>query len=278
MKTTATLSLFALLALTSARPTANVAKREVPQEHSHEKFLTSVRASLNLDNPDKIGDPIFGLLGNGAAAAGAGAITNLDCLHKATADRAFTNAKAAGDVQAQADALLYAAVERNTGAVGQASVICTDAAVNPEIEAIQQHQDPASTGAQAGNKAIALELAKQLAAIGADPQLALEAGTFAPGTVSVPLYSPNRTVLRAWTNSFAIRLETQPEQETPVMTSMTQLAASSPRTSLSKMPQPQKLTLQLAVPLHLQPLETRLLEAMSLMRLLLAKTEELAQP
>ena len=36
--------------------------REVPQEHSHEKFLTSVRTSLNLDNPEGIKDVVFGLL------------------------------------------------------------------------------------------------------------------------------------------------------------------------------------------------------------------------
>lgn len=41
-------------------------------EHSHEKIITSVRASLNLNNPDQIEDPIFALLGDGAAAAGAG--------------------------------------------------------------------------------------------------------------------------------------------------------------------------------------------------------------
>ena len=183
MKTTTTLSIFALLALATARPTT-ILKREVPQEHSHEKFLTSVRKSLALNNPNAIADPVFGLLGNGAAAAGAGKITNLDCLHQATADQAFTNAKAAGDVQAQADALLFAALERNTGKVGLKSVLCTDKAVNPEIQAISQHQDPASDGAAAGNKAITLALAKQLASIGADPQLALEAGTFAPGDVS----------------------------------------------------------------------------------------------
>lgn len=44
-------------------------------EHSHEPFLTSVRASLNSNNPAKIVDPVFGLLGNAAAAGGAGAIT-----------------------------------------------------------------------------------------------------------------------------------------------------------------------------------------------------------
>jgi hypothetical protein len=44
--------------------------REVPQEHSHERILTSVRASLNTNNPDQIVDPVFGLLGNAAAAGG----------------------------------------------------------------------------------------------------------------------------------------------------------------------------------------------------------------
>ena len=46
-------------------------------EHSHEPILTSVRASLNLNNPNGIVDPVFGLLGNAAAAAGAGQITVL---------------------------------------------------------------------------------------------------------------------------------------------------------------------------------------------------------
>lgn len=158
--------------------------REVPQEHSHEKFLTSVRTSLNLDNPEGIKDVVFGLLGNAAATDNCGTITNLDCCHQATADRAYTNAKAAGDVQAQADALIFRTLERNTAGVGVNSVLCTDTAVNPEIAALTQHQDPAADGAAAGNKAIVLELAKQLASIGADPQLALESGTFAPGDVS----------------------------------------------------------------------------------------------
>lgn len=167
-------------------PRAMLRGREVPQEHSHNRFLDGVRANLAINNPANIGDPVFGLLGNAAAVKGAGTITNLDCLHQATADQAFTNAKAAGNVTGQADALMYAALERNTGAVGQASVLCNETAVNPEIAAIQQHQDPASTGAAATNKAIVLELAKQLASIGADPQEALLSGTFAPGKVSTP--------------------------------------------------------------------------------------------
>lgn len=79
-------------------------------------------------------------------------------------------------------ALIYHALEHNTGKVGLASVACTSIkAVNLEIAAIQQHQDPASSGAVATNKAIVLELAKQIASVGSDPQDALKSGTFAPG-------------------------------------------------------------------------------------------------
>ena len=65
---------FFLVSLISLAVAAPI-RREVPQEHSHEPFLTSVRASLNLNNPDKIQDPVFALLGDAAAAAGAGDIT-----------------------------------------------------------------------------------------------------------------------------------------------------------------------------------------------------------
>lgn len=51
-----------LAAVATARP---LQRREVPQEHSHQKFLTTVAASLALNNPDNIVDPVFGLLGNG---------------------------------------------------------------------------------------------------------------------------------------------------------------------------------------------------------------------
>ncbi|KIO33028.1 hypothetical protein M407DRAFT_4239 [Tulasnella calospora MUT 4182] len=156
-----------------------------PAEHSHEKYLTSVRTSLAKNNPDGIVDPVFGLLGNAAASQGLGKITDPDCLQQATADQAFTNAKAAGDVQGQVDALIFRALERNTGKVGLASVACTAIkATNPEIAAISQHQDPASANAAAVNKAITLELAKQIAGVGGDPQQALESGTFAPGDVN----------------------------------------------------------------------------------------------
>lgn len=65
---------------------------------------------------------------------------DLDCLQQATADQAFTNAKAAGNVTGMTYALIYRAIERNTAAVGQASVICNETATNPEIAAITQHQ------------------------------------------------------------------------------------------------------------------------------------------
>jgi hypothetical protein len=81
-------------------------------------------------------------------------------------------------------ALVYRALERNTGSVGLASVPCASIkAVNPEIAALQQHQDPAGEGAQALNKQIATELAAQISAIGGDATQANEASTFAPGKV-----------------------------------------------------------------------------------------------
>lgn len=189
--------LLAVLGLVTAAPTpqslprAMLRGREVPQEHSHNRFLDGVRVNLALNNPAKISDPVFGLLGSAAAAAGQGSIANVDCLHQATADQAFTNAKAAGNVTGQSDALLYAALERNTGSVGLASVICPEKAVNPEIAAVQQHQDPASPNAAATNKAVVLALAQQLASIGADPQEALLSGTFAPGKVGDPTAAGN---------------------------------------------------------------------------------------
>lgn len=54
----------------------NFEKREVPQEHAHRNVNLEVSKSLNANNPDKIGDPIFGLLGAKAAAEGAGNIAD----------------------------------------------------------------------------------------------------------------------------------------------------------------------------------------------------------
>ncbi|KAH8808888.1 hypothetical protein F5884DRAFT_858406 [Xylogone sp. PMI_703] len=189
------LALVMALGLVAAAPVSLPKKlrvREVPQEHSHNIILDGVRVNLNLNNPDKILDPVFGLLGNAAASQGQGDITDTDCLQQATADQAFTNAKAAGNITGMSDALLYRALERNTGKVGLASVPCTAIkAVNPEIAAIQQHQDPASENAAAINKQIVLTLAQQLASIGANPQDALRTGTFAPGDVNDPTGAGN---------------------------------------------------------------------------------------
>ncbi|KAJ7935579.1 hypothetical protein B0H13DRAFT_2649708 [Mycena leptocephala] len=167
-------------------------RREVPQEHSHQAILAAVQASLVKNNPDGIADSVFGLLGNAAAAGGLGKLTDANCLQQSTADQAFTNAKAAGDVDGQVSALIYRALERNSGSVGATTTPCTTVtAVNPEIAAIQQHQDPASPNAASVNKAIALELAKQIASVGGNPVDALKAGTFAPGKIGDPTAKGN---------------------------------------------------------------------------------------
>jgi len=173
-----------LLALLFSSSLALPVRREVPQEHSHQPIVSSVQASLVKNNPNGIVDSIFGLLGNAAATQGLGKLTDPDCLQQATADKAFTNAKVAGDVQGQVDALIYRALERNSGSVGATSNACTSLQpVNPEIAALSQHQDPASANAASVNKAIVLELAKQIASVGGNPQDALKSGTFAPGKV-----------------------------------------------------------------------------------------------
>ncbi|KAF7558603.1 hypothetical protein G7046_g5563 [Stylonectria norvegica] len=139
----------------------HIYKRQVPQEHSHDFVLTITREFLKLNNPKGISDVVFGLLGNGAAAAGAGDVTNLDCLKQETADQAYTNAKAAVTCE-EWQGLFY----------------------SKQSSGIQVVLDPASKNAGDLNKAITLELAKQLAGIGADPSLALLSGTFAPGDPS----------------------------------------------------------------------------------------------
>ncbi|KAF3035821.1 hypothetical protein E8E12_005951 [Didymella heteroderae] len=175
----------------AANPIA-ILRREVPQEHSHRNVNLAVNNLIQQNNPDNLGDAIFGLLGAAAAKKGAGNIADADCLQQAIADQAFTNAKAAGDVDGMTSALIYRALERNTGSVGLASVPCKSIkAVNPEIAALQQHQDPAGDGAQALNKQIAQELARQIAGVGGDPTLANEASTFAPGTIGDPTAKGN---------------------------------------------------------------------------------------
>jgi hypothetical protein len=55
---------------------------------------------------------------------------------------------------------------------------------NKELSTFHQHQDPASPGAQENNKAVSLELARQIAHIGGEPTDALYSGTFRPGEIS----------------------------------------------------------------------------------------------
>jgi len=146
-----------------------------------------VREFLNLNNPDKILDPVFALLGNAGVNNGKGSIADPDCLQQAVADQAFTNAKAVEDVNGAVNALIFRTLERNTGAVGQKSTLCTSIhAKNPEISALKQHQDPASDGAAATNRAITLELAKQIKSVGGDPLDAIKSGTFSPGYIGDP--------------------------------------------------------------------------------------------
>ncbi|KAK0386984.1 hypothetical protein NLU13_5298 [Sarocladium strictum] len=177
-------AVFGLAAATPITKRSSISKRQVPQEQSHGFILAIADEFMKLENTLNIQDAVFGLLGNAAAKEGAGDVTNLDCLKQATADQAFTNAKAAGDLRGMAGALMFQAIERNTGKVGQASVLCNEPTVNPEIGALISHQDAASENAGAINKAVTLELARQLAGIGADPNLALLTGTFAPGDVN----------------------------------------------------------------------------------------------
>lgn len=132
------------------------------------------------------------MLGNAAANSGKGNIADTDCLQQAVADQAFTNAKATGDINGMVNALIFRALERNTGAVGQKSTLCTSIqAKNPEIAALEQHQDPASDGAAATNKAITLELAKQIKSVGGDPLDAIKSGTFSPGHIGDPTAKGN---------------------------------------------------------------------------------------
>jgi hypothetical protein len=75
--------------------------------------------------------------------------------------------------------------------VGQASTLCTQTAVNPEIAALKQHQDPASPNAAAINKQSALDLAVQIKSVGGDPFDAIKSGTFAPGQMGDPTAKGN---------------------------------------------------------------------------------------
>jgi hypothetical protein len=218
-------ALVALAGVASARELplfGKMAKREVPQEHSHQAIVAATDAALKLNNPLQIQDAVFALLGNKAAAEGAPNVANLDCLQQIVADQAFTNAKAAGDLNGQINAILFRALERNTGSVGLASVTCNETATNPEIASIQQHQDPASPEASQ-NADIELAVAKSLASIGADPTLALQSATFPPGQVRRSEYEIQG--FRPLTRSRSV---IRRPRATPATTRMIRRAAFSP--------------------------------------------------
>jgi len=68
-----------LISAVAARPDVNkysFAKREVPQEHAHRNVNLIVNDLIQLNNPNNVGDAIFGLLGAKAAAEGAGKIAD----------------------------------------------------------------------------------------------------------------------------------------------------------------------------------------------------------
>ncbi|KAI5457177.1 hypothetical protein BGZ63DRAFT_337044, partial [Mariannaea sp. PMI_226] len=154
------------------------------RENSHGFVIVIVREFLFINNPRGIKDVIFGLLDNESASRGAGDITNLDCLQQEIADQAFSNAKDRKNLRGMAGALLFQALQRNVRSQGEFSARCNQRAVNAEIAALTRHQDASWRDAGALNKAIVLELARQLASIGADPELALLSGTFAASGVS----------------------------------------------------------------------------------------------
>jgi len=156
--------------------------REQPQETSHDKYLRKVNEMLWINNTINVPDPVFGLLVDDSAKKGNGFISDLGCLQMAISDVAYTNSKRTSDVNGMVASLIYRTLERNTIGVGVRSEPCkTMRAVNPEIAVLEQHQDPASSNAANHNRAVVLELARQIHLIGGNVTLATDAGTFAPG-------------------------------------------------------------------------------------------------
>jgi hypothetical protein len=191
----------------------------------------------------------------------------------AIADLAFTNAKKKRDLDGQMAALIYRALERNTeegpftacppvgptdrkAADGARSALCTSMeAVNPEIAALQQMQDPASTGATLHNQAIILELSRQISTVGGDPLTALDAipedSSDTAGTGDscndIPcIYSNNRSqfpVLDDGITQYVVRCAAT--SESPAFASRTPVDPDSPnqlRLPLCPRHQPRRMT------------------------------------
>ncbi|KAJ3204864.1 hypothetical protein HDU67_009244, partial [Dinochytrium kinnereticum] len=147
------------------------------------------------NNPFVRVDPIFALLGNGAANTGIAQDNTLvnaaqkdpECLQQNIADECVSNAKRANNMTAVAVCMQFRALERNTIGIGLVSNQCNQTPKNAELVGIKQHQDPAADGATAANKQVEIDLAKKIFALGAfsaeqSANFALQTSTFAPGS------------------------------------------------------------------------------------------------
>ncbi|KAJ3108717.1 hypothetical protein HDU97_000115 [Phlyctochytrium planicorne] len=183
------------VALASVAAATPLSRREVPQEHSHERILKATRALVQQSKETVAQiDVVFGKLGDGAinkelqAKNLAGGAINPTCLQQQLADACVT--VAAGNKDEIATCLQYRVLERNTGGVGTASALCTETPKNKELVGLTQLQDPASADGKANNAKIQTDLAKALVTAGftADEaaDLALQTSTFGPGKIGDP--------------------------------------------------------------------------------------------
>ncbi|RPB03074.1 hypothetical protein L873DRAFT_1867317 [Choiromyces venosus 120613-1] len=147
-------------------PYDSLGERKVPQEHSHEKFLVATKHSAATRQPDNIQDGVFGLPRQRRSR-------NWRRRHGRSRLSASKQQQIKPSRTPKSPALVYRALERNAACTPPPPI----QAVNPEISALQRHQDLASTGAAALNKEIALGLAVQIA---------LQSATFAPGEIGDP--------------------------------------------------------------------------------------------
>ncbi|KAJ3089432.1 hypothetical protein HK102_006418 [Quaeritorhiza haematococci] len=177
-------------------PHRRVHRREVPQEHSHAIIVNAVRSILG-NRQGRIPDPIFGTLGNGAAAQGLrdeglpSDPASVACLQQDIADflldKCQTIADPTANRQCKATAIKYRALERNTLKVGEKSVSCQRGPRNGELVGLRQHQDPASENATQENAQIEIIVAQKLVQLGFTAEeatnQALETSTFAAGSL-----------------------------------------------------------------------------------------------
>ena len=109
-----------------------------------------------------------------------------DCIQQKIADTCLTTAKAKSmPKEAWATCIMYRALERNTGRVGEPSGWCGEKPKNIQLMNIAQHQDPASDGAGDHNAKVETAVARELVTLGFQPEmavnLAMRTGTFKAG-------------------------------------------------------------------------------------------------